>query len=292
MSNLERVAILGGSGWVGRTASNWLAELDTHLLLMASNSRPEKVGNRIFQVHAYDFERIKSFKPTAVIDAAFITRERVGQLSLDTYTSLNTQLIDQALAVQRLPTVEKFIGVSSGAAVPHLNPESPGFLNDPYGSLKATYEKRLLGETELRDKTTIARIWSVSGDLVTKPNLFAFSNLIQQAMSGSVEIQSKHQVWRRYVDLEDFIKVVSLAEPEESRVIDSGGKLIEIQELAETIFTVLGVPPSILRDFMPGRDDDHYYSAEATWLRAVHEIGYVPKTLEQQITKVASGLRG
>jgi nucleoside-diphosphate-sugar epimerase len=291
MSNLERVAILGASGWVGRTACNWLSQLDTQVLLFAASSRTESIGHREYQFETFDLRKIRAFKPTTVIDAAFLTRDKIITLPLETYVSSNIALIEQGLQLQRLPSVEKFIGISSGASIPHLKLKFPNLLLDPYGSLKATYEKRLFENSELRAKTTVGRIWSVSGSLMTKPSLFAFSSLIRQALTGHIDIEATHRVWRRYVDLEDFIKVITLSSPGESRVIDSGGTKVELQQLAELISAVLGLELSIGRTLTPGTPDDIYFSDEATWLRAIKEIKFVPLSLEEQIVRVAKSLQ-
>ena len=291
MSNLERVAILGAGGWVGRTACNWLSQLDAQLLMFAASSRTESIGGRDFKFETFDLSKIRAFKPTTVIDAAFLTRDKITTLPLETYISSNIALIEQGLELQRLPSVEKFIGISSGASAPHLKLESPNLFLDPYGSLKATYEKRLIENSELRSKTTIGRIWSVSGGFVTKPSLFAFSSLIQQALTGHIDIQAMHRVWRRYVDLEDFLKVITLSSPGESRVIDSGGTKVELQQLSELIFAELGLKPSIGRTLTPGSPDDIYFSDESTWLCAINEIGFVPLKLEEQIARVAKSLQ-
>lgn len=291
MSNLERVAILGASGWVGRTACNWLSQLDSQVLMFAASSRTESIACRDYQFETFDLRKIRAFKPTTVIDAAFLTREKITTLPLENYISSNIALMEQGLELQRLPTVEKFIGISSGASVPHLKLESSNLRLDPYGSLKATYEKRLTENSELRAKTTIGRIWSVSGSLVTKPSLFAFSNLIQQALSGHIEIQAMHRVWRRYVDLEDFLKVITLATPGESRVIDSGGTMVELQQLSELIFAELGLSPSIGRTLTADLPDDLYFSDESTWLDAINEIAFIPLTLEEQIARVAKSIQ-
>jgi nucleoside-diphosphate-sugar epimerase len=291
MSNLERVAILGASGWVGRTACNWLSQLGTQVLLFAASSRTESIGSRDYQFETFNLSKIRAFKPTTVIDAAFLTRDKVATLPIEKYVSSNTALIEQGLELQRLPSVEKFIGISSGASVPHLKLESPNLALDPYGFLKATYEKRLVENSELRAKTTIGRIWSVSGSFVTKPSLFAFSSFIQQAFTGHIDIRATHHVWRRYVDLEDFLKVVTLSSPGESRVIDSGGTKLELQQLAELIFAQLGLDPSIGRTLNAGSKEDVYLSDESTWLSAIKDIEFVPLTLEEQIVKVSKSLQ-
>ena len=291
MNHLERVVVLGASGWVGRTACNWLNEMGTELLLFAGRNRSETIGKSTFRFYTFDQKKIKDFKPTAVIDAAFITREKVVAFPLSNYIQMNTELIEQGLELQRLSSVEKFIGISSGASVPHLTPGHPELEVDPYGALKATYEERLIENPDLRAKTTIGRIWSVSGDLVTKPAMFAFSSLIQQALVGHIDIHAMHRIWRRYVDLEDFLKVVTLSSPGDSRVIDSGGRLVEIHKLAELIFSELKIAPSISRNLAPASSDDLYYSNGTTWEEAVKKIQFAPLTLEQQISKVLAALR-
>jgi nucleoside-diphosphate-sugar epimerase len=291
MVNLERVVILGASGWVGRTACNWLTQLDTQVLAFAGSSRIEKVGNFDYRFEKYDIRKIRDFKPTTVIDAAFLTRDKVSTLTLEKYISTNTALIEQALELQRLSTVERFIGISSGASVPHLKLQTPNYSLDPYGSLKAIYEQRLLQNHELRAKTIIGRIWSVSGSLVTKPSLFAFSDLIQQGLSGHIDIVAMHKVWRRYVDLEDFIRVATLSSPGDSRVVDSGGRKVELEELAQLIFAELGLEPSISRVLAPGSAEDTYFSDESTWLHALKGIGFRPLTIEEQISRVAGSLK-
>jgi nucleoside-diphosphate-sugar epimerase len=287
MSILERVVVLGASGWVGRTACRWLNELETQVLAIASRNRVENVGSKLIEYETFDLERLKAFKPTTVIDAAFITRERLGLFPFEDYVSWNEKLIEQALKAQRLPSVEKFIGISSGASVPYLNEEWADLSLDPYGVLKARYEKRLIENSELRLKTTIARIWSVSGDLVIKPRLFAFSNLIQQAMTGHIGITSSRKVFRRYVDLQDFIKVVSFSSPDVSRVIDSGGQLVEIGDLANLIFYQLGLPPSVGRSPKSDYETDSYHSDNSSWQASLEEINYAPLSLEEQILRVA-----
>lgn len=290
MSNLERVVILGASGWVGRTACNWLAQMGSQVLLIAGSSRIVRIGNSDYGIETFDIKKIRDFKPTTVIDAAFITREKVKTLPLDTYIRSNTELMEQGIELQKLSSVEKFIGISSGASVHHLEQDLPYMALDPYGSLKAFYERRLVENSELRAKTTIGRIWSVSGSLVTKPSLFAFSNLIQQALSGHIEILARHRVWRRYIDLEDFIRVVTLSSPGESRVIDSGGEKVELEQLAQLIFAELGAKPSISRVLSIGSEDDLYFSDESTWLDALKAIRFVPLTLGEQIVKVSESL--
>jgi nucleoside-diphosphate-sugar epimerase len=264
--------------------------LDTQVLAFAGSSRIEKFGDIDYRFEKFDIRKIRDFKPTLVLDAAFLTREKVSTITLENYISSNTALIEQALELQQLTTVQKFVGISSGASLPHLKIRTSNFALDPYGSLKATYEHRLLQNHELRAKTTIGRIWSVSGKLVTKPSVFAFSDLAKQALGGAIKISAPHEVWRRYVDLEDFLKVVLLAHPGQDRVIDSGGELIEIGQLAQLIFEVLGTKPKIARTLVSGLQADRYYSDDISWQEAASQINLIPKNIRDQIALVTDAL--
>lgn len=290
MFSLERVAILGASGWVGKTAGRVFDDLGAEVLRFASNSRTEYLDGKPLEYHAFDISKIRRFRPTLVIDAAFITREKLRGASLGSYVEANKSLIKQALEVQRLPSLEKFIGVSSGAAVPHLKEASPNVCLDPYGVLKAAYEKRLKENPELRLKTTIARIWSVSGDLVTKPSLFAFSNLVEQAQAGIISIVAQHEVWRRYVDLEDYLKVAIFASPAHDRVIESGGELVEIGQLAELILEVMGRPQMIKRQPIAALPADNYFSDGISWQECLEQLKFEPRSIKEQVSRVADAL--
>jgi nucleoside-diphosphate-sugar epimerase len=291
-SDLRRVAILGATGWVGRTALKLLRDSDSQVMLFASRSRTEELIGARQVVHEVNLSKLREFKPEVVLDAAFLTRDKLAEMSVENYIRANSSIINLSLDIQQLPSVRQFIGFSSGASlgVPDLNSKKSDN-EDPYGSLKRHYEDALLSNSRLSDKTKIARIWSVSGPLVTKPHLFAFSQFIRQALEGEVVIEAAHKVWRRYVDLEDFIRVAIAASLDSSRVLDSGGDLLELRELAEKVFWTLDLPVKISRDEEENSIPDEYYSSNHGWNQALVETGFVPKTIEEQIRQVHQALQ-
>jgi nucleoside-diphosphate-sugar epimerase len=291
-SDLRRVAILGATGWVGRTALKLLRDSDSQVMLFASRSRTEELIGARQVVHEVKLSKLREFKPELVLDAAFLTRDKLAEMSVENYIRANSSIINLSLDIQQLPSVRQFIGFSSGASlgVPDLSSKKSEN-EDPYGSLKKHYEDALLSNSRLSDKTKIARIWSVSGPLVTKPHLFAFSQFIRQALEGEVVIEAAHKVWRRYVDLEDFIRVAISASLDSSRVLDSGGDLLELRELAEKVFWTLDLPVKISRNEEENSIPDEYYSSNYGWNQALVETGFVPKTIEEQIRQVHQALQ-
>jgi nucleoside-diphosphate-sugar epimerase len=291
-SDLRRVAILGATGWVGRTALKLLRDSDSQVMLFASRSRTEELIGARQVVHEVNLSKLREFKPELVLDAAFLTRDKLAVMSVENYIRANSSIINLSLDIQQLPSVRQFIGFSSGASlgVPDLSSKKSEN-EDPYGSLKRHYEDALLSNSRLSDKTKIARIWSVSGPLVTKTHLFAFSQFIRQALEGEVVIEAAHKVWRRYVDLEDFIRVAISASLDSSRVLDSGGDLLELRELAEKVFWTLDLPVKISRNEEENSIPDEYYSSNYGWNQALVETGFVPKTIEEQIRQVHQALQ-
>ena len=285
-----RAVVLGASGWVGQTAFRVFRSCNSELLLVASSEKLCTIDNHSVLFRSFNSNQIEDFQPTVILDSAFITREKMSHFSYRDYVDTNEMLIERALWAQSLPSVEMFIGISSGAAKPFLVNNPPDAKDDTYGWLKAKYESRLLENARLRERTKIARIWSVSGDLVTKPSIFAFSNFIQQALEGKIRISSNQNVWRRYVDIEDFLHVVLMAEPDGTRVIDSGGDLLEIGQLAEMVFEVLGKSPNIKRSLNETLAPDLYFSDNLSWGNAIDQIAYHPRTIREQISRVARSL--
>ena len=290
--DLRRVAILGATGWVGRTALKLLRDSDSQVMLFASRSRTEELYGAKQVIHEVNLSKLREFKPELVLDAAFLTRDKLAEMSVDSYIRANSTIINLSLDIQQLPSIRQFIGFSSGASLgrPGLNSKETENA-DPYGSLKRHYEDALLSNSSLSEKTKIARIWSVSGPLVTKPHLFAFSQFIRQALEGEVVIEAAHKVWRRYVDLEDFIRVAMSASLDSSRVLDSGGNLLELQELAERVFWTLDLPMKISRKLEVSSIPDKYYSSNHSWNQALAETGFIPKTIEEQIRQVHQALQ-
>ena len=281
----ERVLVLGASGWVGSTISRLITGHCAEILEMGSYERSVNSSWGPRRFFATDFELVRRFAPTLVIDAAFITRERIREVGEKVFIETNLRLIEFAKEVQKLPSLKSFIGISSGASTIRTEKFEHFSVSDMYGEMKREYELALLDSTH-REKTKIARIWSVTCPFVTKLNVFAFSDLIGQARNGVIRINSTGEVWRRYVDLAEFISVVIAADPGESRVIDSGGELVEIGELASIVFQVLNKPEVILRSLLPNAAKNEYYSDNQTWQHAINQLGFTPKTLRQQLADV------
>lgn len=285
ISPRDRVLITGATGWFGKTALELAGNSGADILLIGRYDLEFELGGRKYLQNTWSDELIENFKPTIAIDTAFITREKIQETGIDSYVSGNREIITRSLQIASLQTLKTYIGFSSGAV---FQPKPFGADEDPYAILKRSFEEdmRKLSLSSSAN-INILRTWSVAGKHVTKPEIFAFSNLIIQSHTSRIEIKSENPVWRRYCSVEELI-AIGLASPFGLKfsLIDSGGTLVEIQELATTICKLSGRYPQILCSINESNVANHYHSDNSDWAKAVSIAGLRTKTLEELILEV------
>jgi nucleoside-diphosphate-sugar epimerase len=289
----DRVLVTGASGWFGRTTCALLDGLRVPVLLTASTAKDIEVGGSTFHCGPWDWTAIAEFRPTVVIDCAFLTRDRVADMDLAAYVATNETLTRNLLAAAGLPSVARVVTVSSGAAVYPTDALERTVEDNPYGWLKRRAEGALADVANERGiAVVVARAWSVSGAFVQKPRSYAFSDMILQAVAGSVHITAAAPVFRRYVAVEDLLSVaLGGASRGAVRVIDSGGPLVEMQQLAEAVVSVVNPSAPITRVAQaPEGHASEYYSDGRAWESACAGTGFSPAALEQQVATAHAGL--
>jgi nucleoside-diphosphate-sugar epimerase len=287
----DRVLVTGAGGWFGRTAIAMSREAGLELLATGSKDQQIEIGGHSQAVHSQSLEIISEFKPTVVIDAAFVTREKLASLGHKAYVETNQWLIEQSLAMATMPSVRKYIGFSSGAAVHLAGQASFSLEENPYAAQKRIYESRIeeiAGSPQI--DISVARVWSVTGVYCTKPESFAFTNLIAQAKRGLIEIFSRHLVYRRYCALEDVLAVAMLPKkPGSNSIFNSGGDLIELSELAKLIIKLVSPSAEIRYQLNPDAPSDNYHPDDKDWGELVNFAGLAFDSISNQIIRVAEG---
>ena len=291
----DRVLVLGSSGWFGRTLASMLVGSQAEVLYVSSQTKVVGVDKTAVNMLAYNFKTISDFRPSVVIDFAFLTREKVDEFGLDRYKAVNDKLTHQLLEVAALGSVERVLVTSSGAAVYPPNRDSIEYEADPYGFLKARMELELENFARQSGKSVVClRPWSVSGVFVTRPLEYAFSSIILQAMQGRVILESRSPVLRRYCAIDDLIALglleLSDTSPGSFRVLDSGGELIDLISLSERVVGILANNASILHRVDPAAKPDLYYSDNQSWTDTSTRHSYRAKDLNTQISEMISYL--
>ena len=292
LSNLrsgDRVLVTGAGGWFGRTAVAMTRESGLALLATGSKVQQIEIDAQSQAVQAQNLEVISAFKPTVVIDTAFVTRERLPALGHKTYVETNQKLIDESLAIAALPSVRKYIGFSSGATMHLAGHISFSLEENPYAAQKSIYESKISEiAADVQSDISVARVWSVTGSYCTKPQTFAFTDLIAQAKLGLIEIKAKHLVYRRYCALEDVLALAMLpSAPGGNPIFNTGGDLIELGELAKIVVDLVNPNAEIRRQIDPQLTPDNYHSDSKEWGELVQSAKVTNDSISDQVTRVA-----
>jgi len=293
----ERILITGASGWLGRALlSRLLSSVDAdNLLPVASRDRVLVVDGRRVEIARWSDEAVAAFAPTHIVHLAYLTRDRMAELGWERYVAGNMALTARVMDMLSWPTVRALVHTSSGAAIDTGGRPGPSMVAEPYGFLKRSEELLFQDACARRAITCVTcRVWSVSGPHVVEPAKYAFSELIQQARSGSdVVVRSPHRVYRRYVDAGELMDVAfRLALAGRSTVFDSGGTYIEVGELAALILEEIGAPGRRVRreEGADAQPDDDYSADDSFFLELAGEMGVEVSSLSSQIRNTAAGL--
>lgn len=276
----DRILVTGATGWLGREILARLTRRSPQIpvLAVARRARAFSIGRDQRTCIEWDSAAVRDWRPTLVVHLAYLTREREAEVGTQSYEVRNRKLTHRALDLYTIDSVRGVVVASSGAAV--------ALRHTTYGRLKAYDEGMFLAAgRDTKIPTVIARIWSVSGALCTKPQGFALYDLINQTLNGPVvQVRAPNEVWRRYVDAGEYLEVcLADAASGASEIIDSSGELIELKDLAHCIQSVLGVHRRIERPPLLGTADEYYSESSLMQLRA-REFSLTISSLEQQIS--------
>jgi hypothetical protein len=286
LTGKERVVVKGASGWVGRTATLMLDALNIPTLLFASKARNEQIGEKHFWISEWDLNDALDFAPTHIIDAGYLTREFALEMDEKDYLFQNRLLTDQTLTLMDRVDKIKLIGFSSG--VTQISNEQ----GKPY-TLNKQRDELLFKDFALKKNKQISnfRIWSMAGGLVTKQRGFAFSEFILQALEGRISVLTNKMVYRRYCLTDEIISLAFTSFSQPYRLVDTGGQLIEIHDLAKKIQEIVN-PHSIriCEKVISECEPDIYISDGGTWESLANSVRYNLSSIEDQIKLVRDSL--
>jgi nucleoside-diphosphate-sugar epimerase len=269
----DRLLVLGGGGWFGQTMLHLIGS-SLPVYSTASSARPGLV--------TWDLAHIRDFAPTVVANFAFLTRERIAVDGVEEFTRINRLLTDQFLQTLEMPHVHTAMTVSSGAAV--TEPDKP------YGRLKLAEEEAALACASTSLAVVVARAYAVSGPFVRRPRHYAFSDMILQAAEGQIVIKAERPTFRRYASVSDLLNVcLRSARLGITGVIESGGELVEMADLAARVVSRVNPRATVERGDMVSTEPSVYASDDSMWSSACAGLNFTPMDLDAQIDAVARG---
>jgi nucleoside-diphosphate-sugar epimerase len=296
----SEIFVSGASGWLGKELISLinqkrLIDLSTNdLRLFSSNGRSIKLINSkeyltsSFEVNQFEIEP-KNLE--GYIHLAFLTRDKLKTLNFNDFIRINLELISKACQIIERNKPKWVVVVSSGAILDRESGEIESDVEkNPYGFCKRI-EELLLADAAKRvgANIVIGRLWGASGEQMP-PNLeYALSDFIESArLKNEIQIKSGGEVFRRYVDAGEFMEVlVKLAISGESRLLDSGGVVIEIGELSQLVAGHF--PGTSVSRSKSLTDVDDYYPKEQDFNDLAKELGIQLRTIKEQVARTVNG---
>lgn len=181
--------------------------------------------------------------------------------------------------------------LSSGAVY------QPGGIDEnPYAALKRMDE--LAFRQASRDagaRCAVARVFNVAGPYMTKPELYALGDFIARARAHEpIVIRAVGRVERSYVLAADVVTValswlLDGRGPDEVVFDTAGDEVVEVEDLARRVASVLGVPDlPVERTLEPGAPADVYVGDGTRFAQLAAAYGSSLASLNDQIAATAA----
>jgi nucleoside-diphosphate-sugar epimerase len=295
ISELTQIVVYGANGWLGRSTVE-------AIMAIAPKIHPEKIlliGSKFSEIHirGKDFEildpilgeaRIKN--GAIFVNCAFLRSEFIKRCGESGFIARNLEIMALPARALRNSALFSFVNLSSGtAALADQNSNKSPI--DAYSILKRKSELDFEQETKKVGTNFInCRIYSVSGRYLNEFENLALSAFISRALKGDpIRVNSPHSM-RTYIDGVDLMTLVlNLAIHGESVSFDSGGTLISMLNLAETVNKVVG---QVNMDVSVGIDgESSYFGDYEGFNRMAASINHNLLSIEDQIANTINAFK-
>ena len=273
---------------MGRSAVEFLSKVTPHeifshkVLLIGSKKSKLMMNGLKFDIVEPKYA-LSQIRDTAIfLNAAFLRRELLQEMSKDDYLNKNCEISDFAKRALQEKGLRSFINLSSGAAR-SLDLHNTSETIDLYSILKRSLEDEY---SEYCRRTGAAfvncRIYSLTGKHLNEFKNLALSSFIKQAQARKqIHVMSPFTK-RTYIDSIDLAGVLlRLAIQSQNINLDSGGTLITFLDLAKTIAGVLG--RSDIEITLGNDNSRDYFGDYKIFNRYVSDMSFALKSLEDQI---------
>jgi nucleoside-diphosphate-sugar epimerase len=269
----SQFVLTGGGGWVGRAILDALESIFQDRLSEkvsvygASDKQIELLSGRI--MHSQPLKDIGSLSggPKIFLHCAFLTKDRLSDLSPSDLVEKNREISDIILKKAQYSDTKGFFSLSSGAVYKKNSYElETDWEKNSYGMCKLADEERFsIFANSKAIPFIMPRLFNLSGAYINKHETYALASMIISAKRhGVINIRAKHQVVRSYILVDDLLALVfsCLLSPraEYKSIFDTAGyEVLELDELAKKIKDILKMPNmEILRERVMREEIDRY----------------------------------
>lgn len=288
------VVVNGGTGWLGIATLRALKRLKNteEVEIFSSDGRlfhTEDLGS--FKTHNLKKEINIELKSDILVHLAFKTRDYIAKLGDKEYSRFNLEIINSSINLARNLKPKSIIIVSSGV-VARYNKSGGKLDNTGYTHLKI-HEEKLFSELskELDCNLVILRMWGGSGRDLIHPLKYAIGDLIMQGLrSNKIVVNSNNLVYRRYSDASQQMEIaLRCAMTGMNTLFDSGGIVVEMEELAILIKNIINPNSKVIRNVDLDLEPDIYYSQNSDFENLARNFNVDLYDIKKQIeeTKIS-----
>jgi UDP-glucuronate decarboxylase len=298
----EFIAVTGATGWFGAVALDLLYEVlgdqaAARVVGYASSAREVVVSDgRTVMVRPLVDLVSQDPPPTTLLHFAFLTRDKVGALGVDAYTSQNVAITARVLDAIAKHKPGHVVVASSGAVHSPTGQLVSDLRSDPYGTLKHVDELAFRAATkDAGGVCVIPRVFNVAGARMTKPGLYALGSMIEMAtVGGPIEVRARGPVFRSYCGVDEVVALALWAALcGRDVVFDSCGTAVEIGDLAHLVAQVHGLDVGVIRrTWDPDVATDRYVGDGRHMEELAAEAGLSLRGLPDLVRETSAWLTG
>jgi UDP-glucuronate decarboxylase len=296
----RRIVVVGAGGWIGRALLAGLHDAlgdaaSERIVCFGSTPREIDIGNgRAVPQHALADLAELPHRPTLLLHLAFLTKDKASGMDAADYRRDNRALSHRVFgALERIGVDRLFLASSGAAAFADDGAAAPDLRL--YGSLKREDEDLFSGwaNAAAGRRALIMRIHSLAGPFINKHDTYAFASFVLDALAGRpITVSATVRVMRSYVAVREMLSlaVAALLVPEGPalRQLDSGGKPVELGELAMRIAAELGA--RVERPPLTSDCANTYVGNARQYNDLLRDLGIDPVPLDAQIRETAGYL--
>lgn len=292
----ETVVVTGANGWLGRSAVSVLSNEFNHykvIALLRKDSTFKSTGDLIYMT--YDDFLNSNNEVTGLVHTAFITKNYIEEIGPLEYVDQNTKIHKWLMSFIKMKDPKWTVAISSGATKQYIDKVEANLAladSDLYGKMKFEEEETLLG-SEIPN-VAIGRLWAASGRYMQNHKIYALGQFIEAAISGNnIKIASKDPVYRRYIDAEDFMKVLIMAALDNKRTLfDSGGIRTSIENLANEVanFFNLKTNSEFRVEFgleKSTQENSNYFAKSEEFTKLQQKYKVIDRSIKEQIERTS-----
>lgn len=297
-----RVVITGVSGWLGQATLEMCEGVFGYQLqerVIGISSQPRELilrSGSVFKSINFDQSNSLQSRPTLLAHYAFLTRDKVGNQSLDSYIGQNRNISQQVVRLSKRIGAIGVFSTSSGAVYDKNRILAQDIERNPYGVLKLEEEALLqaLASSEGMG-LSICRLFNLSGPFIHKD--FALNSIIKSLFEKKeIHLKANRKVVRDYIHVEDLVSLgfsmMLDATNQYKTPYDTGvGEAIEVGDLAKRVRSLLDQPEALI--FRPQiiNEEDIYIGNTQIIKNLFQSYRLSPKCLNEQILNTAAYIR-